>query len=169
MSHEPLTHPRARAVARAVLAVAYFGIGIVHVTHPDAFLPIMPDWVPHPREVVLGTGVCELTGAVALMTPRLRRAAGWAFAAYAICVFPANIKHAMENLKDRAREHPRGAADDRALPRRGVEPADRPEEERQRARSQHGLSRLRELVGRLGHGREVACRTVLSKPPSPLR
>ena len=24
--------------------------------------------------------------------------AGWAFAAYAVCVFPANIKHAMDNV-----------------------------------------------------------------------
>ena len=55
----------------------------------------MPDWVPDPRDVVLATGVCEVVGSVALLTPRLRRAAGIAFAAYAVCVFPANIKHAV--------------------------------------------------------------------------
>jgi uncharacterized membrane protein len=32
------------------------------------------------------------------MIPRLRRAAGWALALYAVCVFPANIKHAMDGL-----------------------------------------------------------------------
>ena len=98
MTPEPPTHPRARAAARLALAAVYAGIGIVHVTSPDAFLPIMPDWVPMPRDVVLATGACELAGAAALMTPRLRRAAGWAFAAYAVCVFPANVKHAMENV-----------------------------------------------------------------------
>ena len=95
---EPSRHPVARVAARAALAAVYAGIGIVHVTRPDAFLPIMPDWVPEPRVVVLATGVCELLGSAALMTPRLRRAAGWAFAAYAVCVFPANIKHAFENV-----------------------------------------------------------------------
>ncbi len=98
MPIEPSTHLRTRLVLRGLLAAAYLGIGIVHVTRPDAFLPIMPDWVPDPRDVVLVTGACEIAGAVALMTPRLRRAAGWAFAAYAVCVFPANIKHAMENV-----------------------------------------------------------------------
>ena len=32
------------------------------------------------------------------LIPRLRRAAGWAFAAYAVCVFPANIHHMMLDL-----------------------------------------------------------------------
>lgn len=98
MPPEPVTHRRSRAALRAALAIGYFGIGVVHVTRPEAFLPIMPDWVPSPRNVVLGTGACELVGAAALMTPRLRRAAGWAFAAYAVCVFPANIKHAVDNV-----------------------------------------------------------------------
>ena len=98
MTPETLNHPRARAGARLALAAVYAGIGVVHVSSPDAFLPIMPDWVPHPRDVVLATGVCELAGSVALLTPRLRRAAGWAFAAYAVCVFPANIKHAIDNV-----------------------------------------------------------------------
>ena len=89
---------RARVAARLALAATYAGIGIVHVTAPDAFLPIMPGWVPFPRDVVLATGGCELVGSAALLTPRLRRAAGWAFAAYAVCVYPANIKHAVENV-----------------------------------------------------------------------
>ena len=92
------SHPRARMAARLALAAVYAGIGVVHVTRPDAFLPIMPDWVPAPRDVVLATGACELAGSVALLTPRLRSAAGWAFAAYAVCVFPANIKHALDNV-----------------------------------------------------------------------
>ncbi len=95
---EITTHSRSRTIARTALALAYAGIGVVHVTRPDAFLPIMPDWVPIPRDVVLATGVCELVGAAALAHPRLRRAAGWAFAAYAVCVFPANIKHAIDNV-----------------------------------------------------------------------
>lgn len=81
-----------------MLAIAYFGVGVVHLLRPEGFLPIMPSWVPFPREVVLLTGVAEIAGALGLMVPKLRRAAGWGLAAYAVGVFPANIKHAMEGV-----------------------------------------------------------------------
>lgn len=83
---------------RAVLALAYLGVGIIHLKSPQGFLPIVPDWVPHPREVVLMTGAAEIAGAIGLMVPRLRRAAAWGLAAYAVCVFPANIKHAADSV-----------------------------------------------------------------------
>lgn len=89
----------ARKLARAVLALAYFAVGVVHLNSPEGFLPIMPEWVPFPREVVLATGAAELAGAIGLMIPRLRRAAAWGLAAYAVCVFPANIKHALEGIE----------------------------------------------------------------------
>ncbi|MCU0891924.1 MAG: DoxX family protein [Sandarakinorhabdus sp.] len=88
----------ARTIARLLLAVAYFAVGIVHLKSPEGFLPIMPDWVPAPRAVVIGTGLAEIAGAIGLMVPRLRRAAAWGLAAYAVCVFPANIKHAVEGV-----------------------------------------------------------------------
>jgi uncharacterized membrane protein len=59
---------------------------------------IVPDWVPFPRETVLFTGLCEIAGGIALLIPRLRRLAGLMLALYAICVFPANIKHAMADV-----------------------------------------------------------------------
>ncbi len=89
---------RARTVLRWLLAAAYLFVGIVHLRSPGGFLPIVPDWVPYPREVILLTGVCEIAGAVGLMTGRFRRAAAWGLAAYAVCVFPANIKHAIEGI-----------------------------------------------------------------------
>jgi uncharacterized membrane protein len=85
---------RSRTVMRWVMAAFYAAAGIVHLLQPEAFLPIVPDWVPLPRKVVLATGVCELAGAAALLTSRLRRIAGVMLALYALCVWPANIKHA---------------------------------------------------------------------------
>ena len=87
---------RTRIVLRVVLAVLYFGVGVVHLARPDAFLPIMPGWVPMPRAVVILTGACELAGSAALLTQRLRSWAGLMLALYAICVYPANIKHAID-------------------------------------------------------------------------
>ncbi len=87
-----------RAIARWALAIVYFAAGLFHLFLADAFLQIIPDWVPLPEQVILITGICEIVGAIALLTRRLRYAAGIAFALYAVCVFPANIKHAFEDI-----------------------------------------------------------------------
>ena len=89
---------RIRAFMRWMLAVFYAGAGLLHIFAPDRFLPILPDFVPFPRVVVIVTGFCEVAGAVALIGVRLRRLAGLMLALYAICVFPANIKHAFEGV-----------------------------------------------------------------------
>ncbi|MBY0612952.1 MAG: DoxX family protein [Beijerinckiaceae bacterium] len=91
-------HARIRLAIRLLLAVFYAVAGIVHLVSPDAFLPIMPDWVPMKREVVLVTGLCELAGAAGLFVPGLIRLAGIMLALYAVCVFPANIKHALDGV-----------------------------------------------------------------------
>ena len=83
---------------RWIMAAFYIVAGIGHVLRPDAFLPIVPDWVPLPREAILLTGLCELAGAAALLTARLRAIAGIMLALYALCVWPANIRHAIEHI-----------------------------------------------------------------------
>ena len=84
---------------RWAMSAFYLVAGIFHLRHPEAFLPIMPDWVPAPREVILFTGACEIAGAVALMTRSLRWWAGVMLALYAVAVFPANIKHAVYDVQ----------------------------------------------------------------------
>lgn len=89
---------RLRTAARLILAVLFAGAGLLHLSAPAPFLLITPDWVPRPELVVFWTGVAELAGAAGLLHPRLRVAAGWALAAYAVAVFPANVKHALEGV-----------------------------------------------------------------------
>ena len=93
--HAPI---RGRRAARIALASVYVAAGAFHILTPATFVRITPGWVPFPRDVILGTGVCELAGAAGLMTGRFRRAAGIALALYAVCVYPANVKHAMDDL-----------------------------------------------------------------------
>lgn len=81
---------------RWLLAVFYFAAGVIHLVAPAPFLTIMPGWVPAPEAVVLVTGVAEILGAIGLVQPfsvKLRQAAGWGLALYALCVWPANINH----------------------------------------------------------------------------
>ncbi len=89
---------KARTLARWSLATLYFAAGLLHLYFAEALLLIIPDWVPYPRHVILFTGICEMVGAVALLTRSLRAAAGIAFALYALAVWPANIKHAVEGI-----------------------------------------------------------------------
>ncbi len=90
--------PGTRLVMRWIMTTFYALAGLAHLTLTDKFLLIVPDWVPFPRAVVLSTGICELAGGLALASPRLRRLAGLMLALYAVCVFPANVKHALEGI-----------------------------------------------------------------------
>ncbi|NBB26635.1 hypothetical protein GVM20_16005 [Porphyrobacter sp. SLTP] len=85
-----------RVVLRWLLAVFYAFAGVIHLINPAPFLTITPAWVPAPLAVVLLTGVAEILGAIGLVQPfsrKLRQAAGWGLALYALCVWPANINH----------------------------------------------------------------------------
>jgi uncharacterized membrane protein len=83
---------------RWALAVIYLVAGILHLRDTAVFVLIVPGWVPWPYDTVIATGVCELLGAVALTIGRLRKAAGIMLALYAVCVYPANIKHALDAI-----------------------------------------------------------------------
>ena len=87
-----------RTVLRWLLALAFAYAGYAHIASPRGFLAITPDWVPFAPEVIFLTGICELLGALGLLIPQTRRWAGWALAAYTVCVYPANINHAIMDL-----------------------------------------------------------------------
>ena len=82
-------------LARA-LGLFYCGAGVMHLAHPAPFIAITPDFVPKPELVVALTGIAEILGAAGLQIAPLRRAAGLGLALYALCVWPANWKHALD-------------------------------------------------------------------------
>jgi uncharacterized membrane protein len=84
---------------RWVLAVFFAAAGVAHLYAPDKLLAITPSWVPFASQLIMVTGLCELAGAVALVTRPLRWWAGVAFAVYALLVWPANIKHATDGIE----------------------------------------------------------------------
>ncbi len=94
----PATFPAARAAMRWVLAAFFAAAGLAHLAVPAPLIAITPDWVPFKPQVILVTGLCEIVGAVALVTRPLRTWAGIALALYAVCVWPANFKHALEGI-----------------------------------------------------------------------
>ena len=95
----PAPQSRLRSALRWLLAIAYLIAGIAHLRSPAGFLQITPGWVPYSALVIALTGLAEISGAVALAAiPRLRQAAGIGLALYAVCVFPANINHALNHI-----------------------------------------------------------------------
>lgn len=93
-----MTETRPRAAARWLLAAAFLLAGVLHLFRPAPFLSITPAWVPYAPEIIAFTGLCEIAGAIGLCMPRLRWWAGVMLAAYAVCVYPANVKHAVDYI-----------------------------------------------------------------------
>jgi uncharacterized membrane protein len=87
-----------RAAMRWIIAVLFVAAGIAHIAVPDKLLEITPSWVPFAPQVIFLTGVFELAVSAALFARSLRYAAGIAMAIYAVCVWPANFKHALDGI-----------------------------------------------------------------------
>ena len=83
---------------RIVLAVFYFMAGVYHFRSSQEFVRIVPGFLPWPLAIVYFTGAAEIAGALGLFVPLLRKAAAIGLALYAICVFPANINHALNHI-----------------------------------------------------------------------
>lgn len=94
----------ALSAANVPLAMAWglaFGLlfaGIDHLRMPERYRAMLPRAVPWPGFVIAFTGLCEIAGAVGLLLPPTRPLAGWMLALYFVCVFPANIRNAVEGL-----------------------------------------------------------------------
>lgn len=86
-----------RAIARWTIAAGLVA-GIAHFVALDAFLMLLPSWVPWPEVIVLLTGVMEVAfGAALVAVPpgEGRRSVGWALAAFLVVVFVGNISQAV--------------------------------------------------------------------------
>ena len=87
------------AATRYALATMLVLTASAHFTKmKEDLIRMVPSWVPWPRAIVYLTGVCELAGAVGLLVPSLRLAAGIALIAFFILVFPANVNAAQSGV-----------------------------------------------------------------------
>lgn len=87
-----------RLVLCALLGILYLVAGVMHLIATDGFVAIVPPWVPEPALVVVVTGLLEIAAAIGLFIPRVKTLAGGMLALYALCVFPANLHHAINDI-----------------------------------------------------------------------
>src|SRR3954462_9580225 len=98
MAAAPSAPGAAHGWMRWVLAAFYSAAGVAHILAPDKLLAITPSWVPFAPQVIFLTGLFEFAASAALLTTRFRQWAGIAMALYALCVWPANFKHAVDGI-----------------------------------------------------------------------
>lgn len=75
----------------ALAAIFYVGAGALHFIKTDAYLKIVPPYIPAHLAIVRISGACEILGGLGLLLPKTRRAAAWGLIALLIAVFPANV------------------------------------------------------------------------------
>ena len=88
--------PRLKTFSRYTLSLVFIGAGILHFLKPEAYLRIMPPYLPWHRELVFISGVAEVVLGALLLPSRTRRGAAWALIALLLAVFPANVYMAIE-------------------------------------------------------------------------
>ncbi len=85
--------------ARCALSTMLVFTATAHFTRMrEDLVRMMPPAIPWPRALVYFTRVCEIAGAVGLMVPLTRRAAGLALIVFFIAVFPANLRAARSGV-----------------------------------------------------------------------
>lgn len=72
--------------------------GIMHFAVPRSYQAIMPPYVPRHKEAVALSGVAEIVGGLAVLSPRTRRPfARWWLLGVLAAVFPANVHMATDS------------------------------------------------------------------------
>ena len=79
-------------VSLVLIALVFATSGVMHLVKPAPFVSIMPRWLPAPELLVTVSGLFEILGAVGVLVPATRAAAGWSLIALLLAVFPANIQ-----------------------------------------------------------------------------
>ena len=78
-------------VGQRALAAFFMLAGVMHFVRPREYEAIMPPQLPMHREAVVVSGLAEIAGGLAVVSPRTRPAARWWLLGLLTAVFPANV------------------------------------------------------------------------------
>ena len=73
--------------------------GILHFIATDAYVGIMPDYLPLHRELVYLSGIFEVLSGLGLLWHKTRQAAGACLILLFLAVLPANINMAVQDIQ----------------------------------------------------------------------
>ncbi len=82
-------------MSRKIIGAFFVVAGTLHFVRPRPFEAIVPPFVPYPELAVQVSGVAEILGGAAIISPRTRGFARWWLIALLVAVYPANIHIAL--------------------------------------------------------------------------
>jgi len=71
---------------------------IGHFAFSKGMTAMLPNFLPYKTEIVLGTGLLEITFAIGLLFPKYQLLTAWVLLSFFIIILPANIKASLENI-----------------------------------------------------------------------
>jgi uncharacterized membrane protein len=81
-------------IVLGILVALFLASGVLHLVNPNAFMWLMPPWMPWPVELIYVSGVFELVAAIGIIFRQ--RWAGLLAGLTLLAVWPANIWYALE-------------------------------------------------------------------------
>ncbi len=75
-----------------LMATGFMVAGVLHFIAPTFYARSVPRWLPSALLLVAVSGAFEIIGAVGILVPATRVAAGWGLIALLVAVFPANVQ-----------------------------------------------------------------------------
>lgn len=87
------------AFFRGALALIMIVAGILHLVATDAYVSIMPDYLPLHRELIYLSGCLEILFGLGLLWHKIRETAGNCLILLYLAVLPANIEMAMQGFQ----------------------------------------------------------------------
>ncbi len=89
---------RTKRVLLWVMGGFYILNGLNHFFNADAYIAIMPAYLPWHGQLVLLSGVAEIAVGAGVLIPTTRVTAAWGIILLLILIFPANLYVAMNGL-----------------------------------------------------------------------
>jgi uncharacterized membrane protein len=86
---------RTKRVLLWVMGGFYILNGLNHFFNADAYIAIMPAYLPWHSQLVVLSGVAEIVVGTGVLIPVIRVTAAWGIIALLILIFPANLYVAM--------------------------------------------------------------------------
>jgi uncharacterized membrane protein len=102
------------------MGVFYVVAGANHFANTALYLPMMPPYLPYPRELVYLSGLAEVLLGVGVLVPATRRLAAWGIILLLIAIFPANVHIALHDVPVFGATHGLGVWNWVRLPFQGV-------------------------------------------------
>ena len=109
-----------KRVLLLLMGAFYVFAGAMHFRAPEAYLPMMPPYLPWHAQLIFVSGVAEVLCGLGVLFPPTRKLAAWGTIALLVAVSPANVHVALHDVPLFGAKQGAGALNWIRLPFQGV-------------------------------------------------